>query len=799
MAEVPVERVRLQLKWQHQFQFAGYYAAKAQGYYRAAGLEVEIAEAGPTIDPVREVVEGRAQYGVGNSGLLLARHQGHPVVVLAAIFQHSAFLLVARSDAGIGSLHDLVGRRVMLDLHSEELLAYLKKEGVPLERLQRQNHSFDSMDLIKGKVDALSAYSSDEPFFLEQAGYKYLSFTPRAAGIDFYGDNLFTTERELQEHPARVKAFREASLRGWKYAMAHPDELIELILTQYAQAHNREHLRFEAREMVPLIRPEMVELGYMHEGRWQHIADTYADLGLLPRPTSLAGFLYDPEAKERLIRRRLQMALALALPIALLLGILVAVFLRLNRRLRRAAQEQAELAAGLQESERRFRFIAEHSADVIWMMDIATERFTYVSPSAVQLRGFTAEEVMAKPGTEALTPESIALVRAVLGRSVTAWNAGRPVTPVVMELEQPHKDGHTVFTEVVATLHANADGQLASVLGVSRDITERRRADLRLRQEVSSLEQLASTDPLTEAWNRRHFEDSVAGEIHRAQRYGHPLSLLLLDIDHFKRINDAHGHREGDRVLRGVADCVRAAIRVSDSLTRWGGEEFLVLMPNTGLASAATLAERIREAVATWTFQGLPPVTVSLGLAEFLPTESREAWIERTDRAMYRAKQGGRNRVFLDPLRPDSSEGMADSGSTFLKLIWREAYCSGHALIDTQHEGLFRLANDLLDATLAGRPREDISSRVSSLITEVVRHFHDEEAVLAELGYPELEAHAARHGTLIAQALDMEQAFRNGAMTVGSLFQFLAQDVIAEHMLTADREYFGFTAQDGKS
>jgi diguanylate cyclase (GGDEF)-like protein/hemerythrin-like metal-binding protein/PAS domain S-box-containing protein len=790
----PPERVTLQLKWRHQFQFAGYYAAQEKGYYRDAGLDVDIVEARPAMDPIREVTEGRAQYGVSNSGLLLARQRGLPVVVLAAIFQHSPLVLIARADSGIDSIHDLAGRRVMLERHSEELFAYLKKEGVPLPSLQVQDHSFDAADMLLGKVEAISAYGTDEPYFLEQAGFKYMTFTPRTAGIDFYGDNLFTTETELRAHPARVQAFREASLKGWKYAMQHPEELSDLILSQYGREHDREHLLFEARQMEALVQPLLVEMGYMNEGRWQHIAETYADLGLLPRPYSLQGFLYDPDAREQLLRRRMKLALTLILPILAFLGMVILVFLRLNRRLSGAIQAQLELGDVIKANERQFRFIAEHATDVIWTMDIASERFTYMSPSVFALRGYTPEEVMAQPATAALTPTSAALVRRELESAAAEWQAGKPVAPRVTEVEQPHKNGHVVATEVVTTLHGDPEGRLVSILGVTRDITERKRVEAVLLHELESLEQLASTDVLTSAWNRRHFVEAVEGEMHRSNRYGHPLSLVLLDIDHFKRVNDTCGHAVGDRVLQELADCVRTAIRQSDSLTRWGGEEFIVLMPNTGLSSALILAERIREGIASQAFAGVGQVTASFGLAEYLPASSLEEWLERVDQAMYRAKSEGRNRVVVDPARNAFHAATEHQEGSFLKLVWSETYCSGHRVIDAQHRHLFHLANELLDSMLTGRPTDEISMFVAGLLSEVVQHFYDEEVILAELGYLGLHEHQQKHAFLVAKALEMGREFRAGTLSVGSLFQFLAHDVVATHMLKEDREFFHLTA-----
>ena len=166
----------------------------------------------------------------------------------------------------------------MIEPQSDELFAYLKQEGIPLDSIERVEHSFETKDLIDGKVDAISAYVTNEPYFLDKAGFKYHTYTPRSVGIDFYGDNLFTTEQELKNHPARVKAFREATLRGWQYAMDHPEEIIDLIVNKYSQQREREFYLFEYKRMLPLIRTDLIEIGYMNPGRWHHIAETYADL-----------------------------------------------------------------------------------------------------------------------------------------------------------------------------------------------------------------------------------------------------------------------------------------------------------------------------------------------------------------------------------------------------------------------------------------------------------------------------------------------------------------------------------------
>lgn len=350
-----LDRVRLQLKWQHQFQFAGYYAAIEHGYYRDAGLEVELIEAKPEENPVEVVFEGRAEFGVGNSDLLLSRAEGKPAVVLAAIFQHSPLALVARVKPGITAMQDLHGRPMMMvESEKAELLAYFKHEGVSLEGLRIQPHTQRIEDFIEGKVDAMSAYVSDQPFLLKQAGVDYLIFVARAGGIDFYGDNLFTTEEQVKRYPERVRAFREASLKGWEYALQNPEEIVDLIYTRYTQRHSREHLLFEARKTAELMHPGVIEAGHNNPGRWRHIAQTYAEFGLMPADFDLTGFIYDPDSRTNLTLLYWMLTLLAAVAVCAV-GWLFPL-LRLNAQLRHAKDG----AEGANEAKSRYLAFISH-------------------------------------------------------------------------------------------------------------------------------------------------------------------------------------------------------------------------------------------------------------------------------------------------------------------------------------------------------------------------------------------------------------------------------------------------------
>lgn len=245
------EVVDLQLRWHHQFQFAGYYAAVEKGFYKEEGLDVLIHAGDPAHQPVPEVLAGHAHYAEGNSEVLYQRLLGKPLVALAAIFQHSPSVLLTRRDSGIESVHDLMGKKVMLMNMTEDadFLSMFLSEDISLSQVQIMPSSYDINDLISGKVDAFNSYTTNEPYLLKQRNIAYNIIDPSTYRIDFYSDILFTSEAELRDHPKRVEAMRRATLKGWRYAMDHPDEIITLLLDKYHVEKTREHLEFEAAEM----------------------------------------------------------------------------------------------------------------------------------------------------------------------------------------------------------------------------------------------------------------------------------------------------------------------------------------------------------------------------------------------------------------------------------------------------------------------------------------------------------------------------------------------------------------------
>ncbi|MEO5343558.1 MAG: transporter substrate-binding domain-containing protein [Gammaproteobacteria bacterium SHHR-1] len=282
-----LEPVSIQLKWRHQFQFAGYYAALEKGFYAEEGLQVRLLERHPEYNAADSVTRGEAEYGTSNIGLLLARQQGKPVVLLAQIFQHSPLVLLTLQESGIQTPFDLRGKRVMFEAQGFEdapLQVMLHSTLGSLDAFTQLPTNFRNDALLDQGVDAMAAYLTDQPFWYAQRDIPIRILDPRDYGIDHYGDNLFTTEAEIRNHPQRVAKVRRASLRGWRYALQHPKEIIDLILAKYnSQGLTRPQLQNEARQTARMILPEHVQLGHYEPSRFIKIAQSYAQAGLTPR------------------------------------------------------------------------------------------------------------------------------------------------------------------------------------------------------------------------------------------------------------------------------------------------------------------------------------------------------------------------------------------------------------------------------------------------------------------------------------------------------------------------------------
>ena len=298
-------------------------------------------------------------------------------------------------------------------------------------------------------------------------------------------------------------------------------------------------------------------------------------------------------------------------------------------------QRRAEEA--LRESEARYRRIVETAQEGIWQID-AEGRTTFANTRMAEMLGCTVAAMQGKSLFDFMDEE---------GRRIAEANLERRRQGIAEQHDFKFRrlDGGELWALLATNPITDAQGRYAGALAMVTDITDRKRME-------NTLRQLATQDSLTGLFNRRHFFSLAQQEFERSQRYRHPLSLLMLDLDYFKAINDTYGHQLGDQVLQAVAGVIRAGLRQIDIACRYGGEEFVVLLPETAPATALSVAQRVCAALVTTpvaTAQGAVSVTVSIGVAALTDHEplTLDDLLERADRALYAAKAAGRNRVEL--------------------------------------------------------------------------------------------------------------------------------------------------------
>ena len=294
------EKIVLQLKWFHQFQFAGYYAAKEKGFYDEVGLNVEIRQRDLKYNNIDEVINGNAQYGVADSILILYRLKQQPVVIVSPIFQHSPSVFISLKKSNISSVYELNNKDILFypnDTDGFSLLAMIKKFDLDVN-LVRERYKDDYMRLINNEVDVMPAYIANEPFLFKEKGYDVNIINPTNYGFDMYGDMLFTNEDEAKNNPIRVEKFKEATLKGWKYALENKEEIIQLINEKYSKEKSIEHLRYEANAIDSLINKDVTPLGYLDQGRIRYISEMYEYYGLTESKIDLNDFLFDEISKK---------------------------------------------------------------------------------------------------------------------------------------------------------------------------------------------------------------------------------------------------------------------------------------------------------------------------------------------------------------------------------------------------------------------------------------------------------------------------------------------------------------------
>ena len=278
------------------FQFAGYYMAKEKGFYQEVGFDVDIKKFTYDTDIIKDVLSGETTYGVGRSSLIWYYSQGKEISILSAIFQFSPLVLIALESSNINSIKDFNSKSVMITQDAVETVsinALIRSAESNINNMQFKKHTFNIEDLIDKKVDLYSGYLSNEPYILKKRGIGFKIFSPKERGFDFYGDILFTSQKEAQKNPKRVEKFKNASIKGWKYAFENIDEAVDIIYEKYNGANKTKNaLRFEALELKKLSYIYGVPFGSIEKNKIERILDVYRIMGLIDKKVDIDKLIF---------------------------------------------------------------------------------------------------------------------------------------------------------------------------------------------------------------------------------------------------------------------------------------------------------------------------------------------------------------------------------------------------------------------------------------------------------------------------------------------------------------------------
>ena len=723
------EKVSLQLKWKDSFQFAGFYMAKEKGFYKKAGLDVTLKELDSKTNLVDSVLNGKSTYGVGDSALIYYRLQNKPIVLMMPILESTPLALLTTKN--VKSLQDFKSKKIMINefsLKSPAILSMLYLSNIDMKRFNPKSGVFSVEDMLKQNLDLYSVYIPNQPYYLKKHHIKYHLFTPKEYGLDFYGDMLFTSEKEINNHFNRTVAFMDASKKGWEYAFKHINETIDVIEKKYNSQHfSRDELLYQAKEYQKLISKNF-------KFNKQKIENTKIVFKLLYKIKNdfkyedfvLNRYVATKKEREFLKTHKIRCVTTTTWPpfnlvkngkiegLALDYWNIVADKLGMDNSCKQVndftkllnliKSKKADLTISTSETPNRKKYAVFSKDYVKFPIVIVTKKSVDFIPSIDSIKNktiavaknYTATKLLqAKyPNlhyietdnlTQALNLVENSKAYATIGiLPVVAYKinkenfdtlkiAGKTEFefPVKFMVRKDYKELIPMINRVIDSIDKETKDRIYNrwisvnmqngysknrvhkfivitivvlavlvlwMLILIYEIRKRKKAEL-------ALERLANYDELTSIYNRHKIDEFLSEQMEIAKRYKRSLSLIFFDIDKFKSINDTFGHKAGDEVLKEIAKVVSQNIRESDGFGRWGGEEFLIVLPETDIIGASYLAEKLRGEIETHNFSIKRKVTCSFGVIEVESGSDLDKAIREVDELLYKAKNSGRNRV----------------------------------------------------------------------------------------------------------------------------------------------------------
>lgn len=614
--------ITLQLNWLNQFQFAGYYVAKEKGFYKDVGLNVTINELKDKQELTNVIKDGKVDFAIGRSSLLINKINGDDIVILGAIFQHSPLMLLTTNEE-IKTIKDIKNKTIMITPDAEftaSITAMLNSNDINRKDLRIFKHSFDVNDLIDKKVDLMSCYISNEPIILQEKGIKYKIFHPKDYGFDFYSDILFTSSKFIKENPLTTKSFYEATLKGWEYAFKNKTEAAEIIYKKYnTQNKSLINLIKEAEILESLvIDKDNRQIGYLDKNKLEKIFEVFKVLGLTNGKINLDNFIYTNNHHKKIIfeiayeQKNMFIMLVISISIIFVLTIFFLSRIHTKKKLLDAVINTSDDL--IYYKDQRLKYIGCNDA---------FKRFANKSEN--EILGKDDFDIFENKFAKIFRDNDLKVLRTNEMSIDEEWLEFDNKLLLFQSKKRPLK-----YTETKI-----------GILGVSRDITS-------LYEIQKKLEEQATVDELTKVYNRKSFNERLKEKIEMFRRYESNFCLALVDIDDFKKVNDNFGHDVGDEVLIKVCGIAKENIRNTDLIFRIGGEEFVILYPKTLIDEAFLSIEKITHIIKNENIIKNHQITLSVGLTQMKENDDEASIFKRIDDLMYISKKTGKDKITVD-------------------------------------------------------------------------------------------------------------------------------------------------------
>ena len=729
-------KVTLYLDWLNQFQFAGYYIAKEKGYYNNFGLDVTIKEFNNSnSNIVKEVMTQDAVYGVGKSSLIIDKFNGNDVVLLSSIYQASPLVLISLKDSNIKNPRDLKNKRIMITddaITSASINSMIISQGINLDEIIVQKHSFDINDLKNKKTDAMACFLSNEPYFLEKQNIQYNVLNPNDYSFDFYEGILYTSQKELLNNPSRVQNFNKASLKGWEYAFNNIEETAKLIFEKYnTQNKSLDSLIYEGNILKKLSKIEKGILGEIDSKTIDEIKRFYSFLGLNKQNTifdtnsiilsKMNILLNDNEIKYLENNHFTLLVEDNNIPFSFkltnkLTGMEVDFWNLISQKLSKPLNIEetindkmfnifsnsikTQFVYGFEKKNKDGYLLSEPLAQIPIVLATKNDKNFISDLSTLKnikigvVKNLEIIPTLQKeyPNIEFIEMETIndAILKlqqnklfALIDNMYTIshkidknnLNSIKINTllnhelNIYLQVEEKNKlfipilnsainrfsieDKNTILNNYQFIFYPkNIDllfiGKIIVpfilLLAIFIYFNFKLKKEITKRKEIEQqLSELANKDSLTNIFNRRKIEELCELELLRTKRYKSDLSIIFFDINSFKIINDTLGHHLGDEVLVKISNIIEKSIRSIDAIGRWGGDEFLIILPETNLSQCKNIVSHLEKQLNELEFSKTIKVTCSFGIATYEENDTLDSLLKKADESMYQQKSHHKN------------------------------------------------------------------------------------------------------------------------------------------------------------